>query len=100
MNNLFRTKHLHNLNIIILEHSVNKKSSPTEASGHNPKHLGIYSLLELLKPYHVTTIGAYKVPTVVGNVPNNTKDLLEDTGSAQTRETCIGGFRIFKIHHN
>jgi putative SOS response-associated peptidase YedK len=37
-------------------------------------------LLKLLKPYSAAKMRAYKVPSAVGNVRNNSKDLLEDIG--------------------
>lgn len=38
------------------------------------------SLLKLLKPYDAEKMRAYKVPSAVGNVRNNSKELLEDIG--------------------
>ncbi|MEK3683679.1 SOS response-associated peptidase [Paenibacillus sp. FSL R10-2736] len=38
------------------------------------------SLLKLLKPYDAAKMRAYKVPSAVGNVRNNSKELLEDIG--------------------
>lgn len=40
----------------------------------------VASLLKLLKPYDAAKMRAYKVPSAVGNVRNNSKDLLEDIG--------------------
>lgn len=40
----------------------------------------VESLLKLLKPYDAAKMRAYKVPSAVGNVRNNSKDLLEDIG--------------------
>ncbi|WP_342436690.1 SOS response-associated peptidase [Paenibacillus sp. FSL L8-0436] len=40
----------------------------------------VESLLKLLKPYDASKMRAYKVPSAVGNVRNNSKDLLEDIG--------------------
>ncbi|NOU79378.1 SOS response-associated peptidase [Paenibacillus sp. LMG 31459] len=40
----------------------------------------VESLLKLLKPYDAAKMRAYKVPSAVGNVRNNSKELLEDIG--------------------
>ncbi|MEK4327196.1 SOS response-associated peptidase [Paenibacillus sp. FSL R7-0312] len=40
----------------------------------------VESFLKLLKPYDAAKMRAYKVPSAVGNVRNNSKDLLEDIG--------------------
>lgn len=40
----------------------------------------VESLLKLLKPYDAAKMRAYKVPSTVGNVKNNSKELLEDIG--------------------
>jgi putative SOS response-associated peptidase YedK len=40
----------------------------------------VESLLKLLKPYDASKMKAYKVPATVGNVRNNSKELLEDIG--------------------
>lgn len=40
----------------------------------------VASLLKMLKPYDATKMRAYKVASTVGNVRNNSKELLEDIG--------------------
>ncbi len=40
----------------------------------------VESLLKLLNPYDASKMKAYKVPSAVGNVRNNSKELLEDIG--------------------
>ncbi|AIQ60166.1 SOS response-associated peptidase [Paenibacillus borealis] len=40
----------------------------------------VESLLKLQKPYDAAKMRAYKVPSAVGNVRNNSKELLEDIG--------------------
>lgn len=40
----------------------------------------VESLLKLLKPYDAAKMRAYKVPSAVGNVRNNSKELVEDIG--------------------
>ncbi|WP_178382312.1 hypothetical protein [Paenibacillus sp. P3E] len=40
----------------------------------------VESLLKLLKPYDPLKMRAYKVPSAVGNVRNNFKELLKDIG--------------------
>lgn len=40
----------------------------------------VESLLKLLKPFDASKMRAYKVPWAVGNVRNNSKELLEDIG--------------------
>lgn len=40
----------------------------------------VETLLKLLQPYDATKMRAYKVPMAVGNVRNNSKDLLENIG--------------------
>lgn len=40
----------------------------------------VESLLKLLKPYDASKMRAYKVPATVGNVRNNSEELLEEIG--------------------